>query len=224
MDIDKGKYWAFSTDKVDDKQTDIKNYAERWMDDASQQLKINIDTDVLGAVYSSANASNQGNTAGYRSSSLALGVSGSPVALTKSNILEKFVDCGTALDELSVPETGRYIVIPPVFAGLVKKSDLKDASLAGDGTSIMRNGRLGMIDRFELFSSNLLATTADGTGNTCWNVIFGTKDGISFATQLTENERLPNPFGFGTLYRGLQVYGYKVVLSKALGWLYAYLG
>jgi hypothetical protein len=89
----------------------------------------------------------------------------------------------------------------------------------------MRNGRLGMIDRFELFSSNLLATTADGTGNTCWNVIFGTKDGgISFATQLTENERLPNPFGFGTLYRGLQVYGYKVVLSKALGWLYAYLG
>jgi hypothetical protein len=29
--------------------------------------------------------------------------------------------------------------------GTIKKSDLKDASLTGDGVSVLRNGRVGMI-------------------------------------------------------------------------------
>ena len=42
-----------------------------------------------------------------------------------------------------------------------------------------------------------------------------------FATQLTETKTLDNPNGFGMLHRGLQVYGYKVCKSEALGLLVA---
>jgi hypothetical protein len=223
LTIDKGYYWAFVTDDVDDKQTDLKNYTNKWTADASEQMKIQVDTEVLGSVYSDAHASNIGTTAGVKTAGFNLGTSGSPIALTKSNILEYLVDCGTVLDEQSVPETGRWLVIPPWAAGLIKKSDLKDASLSGDGTSIMRNGRLGMIDRFTLYSSNLLTSASDG-GHTAFYMMFGTTHAITFAAQLTKNENLRNPFGFGTLYRGLMIYGRKVVKSEALGVLYAYKG
>jgi len=217
LSIDKGKYWSFVTESVDKIQTDIKTFVNKWTDDAAEQMKIAVDTDVLANVYSDASAYNQGTTAGAKSSSFNLGVAGTAVGVDKTTILDKIVDCGTVLDEIDCPETGRFMIIPPMLAGLIKKSDLKDASLSGDGTSIMRNGMLGTIDRFTLFNSNLLAGTYS-TGVYC---IFGTKDAISFATQLTENEVLPNPNGFGTLHRGLQVFGYKVVKPQALGVLYA---
>ncbi len=51
----------------------------------------------------------------------------------------------------------------PWVCGMIKKSELKDASLAGDGTSIVRNGRLGIIDRFTLYCSNNLANAAGVT-------------------------------------------------------------
>ncbi len=221
--IDKGKYWAFVDDDVDQKQTDIKDYVEQWTGDAAEQLAITIDTGILGDIYSSANASNQGATAGAISSNINLGVSGTPLALTKANILEKIVDCGQVLDEQNVPEMGRWIVLPAWACAMIKKSDLKDASLAGDGTSVIRNGRVGMIDRFTIYMSNNLTNTTDGA-NEVANCIFGTNHALTFASQLTKNESLRNPNGFGTLYRGLQVYGYKVVKPEALGWLYAYQG
>lgn len=221
LTVDKGRYWAFVTNKVDDKQTDIKKYTDKWTSDAAEQLKINIDTTILADVYSDVHASNAGATAGVKSAGFNLGVDGgASVTITKANVLEYITDCGTVLDEQSVPESGRSMVIPPWFAGLIKKSDLKDASLAGDGTSIMRNGRLGMVDRFMLYGSNLTATTNDNVAAACNHVLFGTDAALTFASQLTENENLKNPFGFGTLFRGLQVFGYKVVQSKALGDLY----
>jgi hypothetical protein len=220
--IDQAKYWAFVTNKVDEKQTDIKSYVDKWTTDAAEQLKISIDTDILGAVYADVDSYNKGATAGRKSGNINLGVDGgTAVSLTKTNILDYLVDCGTVLDEQNIPETGRFFVLPPWAAGLIKKSDLKDASLAGDGTSIMRNGRLGMIDRFTLYSSNLLGTSADSGSVTCTHMLFGHKAGLTFASQLTENENLQNPYGFGRLYRGLQVFGYKVVKATAMGDLFA---
>jgi len=225
LSIDHGRYWAFVTDKVDDKQTDIKKYTDKWTADAAEQLKINIDTHILGDVYSDASAYNYGATAGKKTGDIDLGTDGgTAISLTKSTVLEYIVDCGIVLDEQSVPESGRWMVIPPWMAGLIKKGDLKDASLAGDGTSIMRNGRLGMIDRFTLYVSNLLTETADGSAKDTTHILFGHPSAITFASQLTENESLPNPFGFGRLFRGLQIFGFKVVKPEALGVLYAHNG
>jgi hypothetical protein len=151
-----------------------------------------------------------------------MGVAGAPKGLDKTNILDFIVDVGTVLDEYDVPETGRWMALPPLFCNKIKKSDLKDASLTGDGTSVLRNGRIGMIDTFTIYRSNQIATTADATGNTAYNIMAGTKHAITFASQLTDQRTIENPDDFGQLMEGLQVFGYKVVKPEALVHGYVY--
>ena len=222
LNIDKGKYYSFVINSVEKKQAKI-NYIEKWTDDAGMQMKIEIDSDILADVYTDADATNAGNSAGAKSGSIQLGATGAPIALTKANVLDYIVDMGTCLDENDIPETQRWIAFPAIFCGMIKKSDLKDASLAGDGTSIMRNGRLGIIDRFEIYSSNQIDTTTDGA-NTAHNCIFGHPAALTFASQLTENRIIDNPDDFGKIMEGLQVFGYKVIKPTAMGHFYAIKG
>lgn len=213
--IDKGQYWSFISQYVDEAQADYA-YVEDWTRDASEQMKITVDADVLANIYADADAANSGATAGKYSGDINLGATGASVQLTKSTILDFIVDMGTVLDEQSVPMTGRWLLLPPWACGLIKKSDLKDASLAGDGTSILRNGRIGMIDRFEIYCTNQLDIT-DDAGTDVWNIMAGHPTALTFATQLTESEGpMKHPDYFGNFYRGLQVYGYEVVKPEAL--------
>lgn len=218
LNINKGKYYAIAINDVEKLQSDIA-YVEKWTDDAGQQMAIKIDTDVLENVYSDAHASNQGLTAGAISGAYSMGVSGTPLGVSKSNILDTIVDCGSVLDEQNVPNTDRWLVLPALLCGLIKKSDLKDASLSGDGQSIMRNGRLGIVDRFTLYMSNNVKTATDGS-DTVYNCIAGHPSAITFASQLTENETLKNPDDFGDLMRGLQVYGYNANKPDCMVYLY----
>lgn len=220
--IDKGKSWSFISDDIAKAQADYA-YVEDWTGDAAEQLKIAIETGVLSDVYADAHAKNKGLTAGVKSGAFNLGAAGAPIALDKTNILDYIVDCGTVLDEQNVPESNRWLVLPPWACGLIKKSDLKDASLSGDGQSTLRNGRVGMIDRFTIYMSNLLYVTV--TTNNPTNIIFGHKTALTFATQLTNSEGpMRDKDYFGDFYRGLQVYGYEVVKKEAMGHLYAYKG
>lgn len=217
--INHGKYYSIAVNSVEKHQSDI-NYIEKWTDDAGQQMKIAIDADILEDVYADANAYNKGNTAGKKSGSIQLGATGAFATVDKTNILDYIVDMGTCLDENDIPETQRFLVIPAIFCGMIKKSDLKDASLSGDGTSIMRNGRIGIIDRFEIYSSNQIATTLDGA-TTVHNCIFGHPSALTFASQLTENRVIPNPDDFGDIMEGLQVFGYEVIKNQGFGHFYA---
>lgn len=216
--IDKGKYFAFVIDDVDKYQSDLR-LMNNWSDDAAEQMKIKIDAQVLEKVtYNGADfpgdSSNEGATAGKVSSSFNLGTSSAVVQITKSNVIEYIVDCMTVLDEQNVPETGRWMVIPSWFANLLKKSDIKDASMTGDGTSVLRNGRIGMVDRATLYLSNNLYNSS-----TTYYVPFGTNHAITFASQMTKMETLRAESTFGDLVRGLNVYGFKVVKPEALGLL-----
>jgi len=214
LPIDHAKYFNFICDDIDKHQTDLK-LMDAWADDAGQQMKITIDTGILADIYADADSNNKGTSAGKKSGDINLGTTGSPLVVTTANILDIIVDNGTVLDENDAPETDRWGVIPAWFAGKIKKSDLKDASLAGDGTSILRNGRIGMIDRFTLYSSNLLTSVSD-SGYTCWHAMFGQRHALSFAAQMTKMESLRSEATFGTLVRGLNVYGYKVLKGQAM--------
>jgi hypothetical protein len=216
--INQGEYFAAIEDDVDKVQSDI-NLMDTWSKDASEKMKIRIDQNVLTSMLPDVSALNRGATAGRISGNINLGVAGTPRVLTKADILDLIVDVGTVLDEANCPESGRFMVIPAWMAGMVKKSDLQDASLSGDGTSILRNGRLGMIDRFTLYISHNLNSVVDG-GNRCFNVVAGTKMGLTFASQMTEMESIRAESTFGQIIRGLQVYGSKVVKPEALAVAY----
>jgi hypothetical protein len=217
--IDKGKSWAFEIDDIVKVQQDLP-MVNKYTDDAAMQLKISIETAFFAdsTIYAGMHASNTGLTAGVSSSSFNIGTTGSPIQITDANVLDYIVDCGSVLDEQNAPEAGRWFVIPIWMAGLIKKSDLKDVSLSGDSVSMARTGVIGTIDRFTLYKSNILAHS----GTSYWWTMFGVKDGITFATQLTETESLRSPDTFGDRVRGLQVYGYKPVKTEAFGTLIAY--
>ena len=215
--IDKGEYFACVEDDVDKVQSDI-NLMDTWTKDASERMKIKIDQRVLTDVLPDIAAANKGATAGEQSASFNLGTTASPLQVTSNgaggtkSVIDLIVDLGTVLDEANAPEQSRFLVIPAKMAGLIKKSELKDASLTGDGTSVVRNGRLGMIDRFTLYVSHNLKVDSGGK----YNLIAGHKMGFTFASQMTNMETIRSESTFGNIVRGLQVYGYKVVKGEAL--------
>lgn len=214
--IDKGEYFACVEDDIDKVQSDIK-LMDMWSKDASEQMKIKIDQRVLTDILPDIHALNKGATAGAVSAAFNLGTSGSPITVTKDgaggtvSVVDLIVDMGTVLDEANCPESGRFLVIPARMANLIKKSELKDASITGDSQSVVRNGRLGMIDRFTLYVSHNLNVSSGK-----YSIIAGTKMGLTFASQMTEMETIRSETTFGDIVRGLQVYGYKVVKPEAL--------
>ena len=217
--IDKGFYWNTVLDDVMEVQADI-DQMSIWATDASEQMKIKIDTAVLATLSAAIVAENQGDTAGRISANLTMGKATAPIALDATNIIDYIVYLGQILDEQNIPETGRWLLLPAWACALIKRSDLKDASLAGDTTSISRNGRVGMIDRFTIYMTNLLPH-ADETGKEAFDIIAGHSHGLTFASQLDKVETLRAETTFGSLMRGLQVYGSKVTDGTALALLYA---
>ena len=208
--IDKGEYFACVEDDVDQVQSDIA-LMDQWSKDASERMKIKIDDRVLTDLLPDVSAFNKGATAGRISGDINLGVASTPVAIKSSNFIDTIINMGTVLDEANAPEQDRFMVIPAKMAGYIKQSDLKDASITGDGSSPLRNGRLGMIDRFTLYVSHNLYKNGSE-----FSVLGGHKMGFTFASQMTNMETIRSETTFGNIIRGLQVYGYKVVKPEAL--------
>jgi hypothetical protein len=226
LSIDKGKYFNTILDDVHDIQSDF-NLMNLWSEDAAEQMKIGIDTETLLFLLGKADVKNRGTTAGFLSSSINLGATGSALTVVarapaagQIEVVDLIVRLGQTLDEQNIPETGRWIVVPSWFASKIKMSELRDASLTGDSTSIVRNGRLGMIDRFTIYVSNLLPrgpiTGPPALGATEWVIFAGISNALTFATQMTRMETLRSESTFGTIMRGLQVYGRGIIDDNSL--------
>lgn len=218
--IDHSQYFAFHITDINKAQSDPKLVNEATSAAADAQ-RIAIEKHVYGTVLADMPAAvlltNSGAAAGAKSGNINLGTLAAPVALTKTNVIEYLLNIGLVLDEQNIPEQGRNLLIPARMAALIKASDLKDASITGDATSVLRNGRLGMIDRFTLYTSNNLLA-AQGAG-VAWDVIACTKQALTFATQLSEVQyldKMETTFKKGV--RGLQLYGFKLENPKAMAY------
>jgi len=137
------------------------------------------------------------------------------------------------LDEQNVPEDGRWLVITPFDRQLLMQTNIAQAYFTGDASSTIRTGKIGMLDRFTVYVSNLLPKGAAGkamvaglsatsSGATLSNakarrmMVAGTKHACSFASQINKTEALRNQTDFGDKVRGLAVYGRKVLKNEAL--------
>lgn len=213
--IDKGKYFATVLDDVLRAQAD-KDLMDMWSKDASQQLKIAIDTEVLAYVPTVVAAENKGDKAGKISGDINLGKATAPITVARApgsgvvSVMDLLIDLGVCLDEYNIPEEGRWCIMPAWMVGMLLKSDLRDASITGDSMSVYRNGRVGENARFTIYQSNLLPTAMETGKKAVW-VIAGHTNGLTFASQLTEMETLRVESTFGTIMRGLQVYGFKMI-------------
>jgi hypothetical protein len=212
--INQAKSFAVALSTVDSRQSDL-DLADVFANDGSIQLRIAADADMLTTIPAEVSAQNAGHSAGADSGNINLGDSTSPVALDKTSVVEFIVDCGTVLDEQNVSDEGRWFVAPPWMIALIKKSDLRIASLAGDGVSILRNGKVGEIDRFTMYQSrNLLTQSSPGPASYC---MFGHSAGLTFAAQIVECQMIDNPNDFGYIIRGLMVFGFQVIGPNYVG-------
>lgn len=199
--VDKAKYAAFKVDDIDKAQADI-NIINEASTDMAEQMKITIEQQVFGSVYADA-----GNTIASQQ-------------VTAANVLLWLLTAGERFDEDNVPVEGRWVLIPPWVRTLLLQSDLKQAYITGDTTSPLRNGKLGMIDRFMVYVSNNLSGLATvGSPTYCMS---GHKDGIGFASQITKTEPVRLQNSFGDALRSLNVYGFKVTKDTALCSMPAY--
>ena len=197
MLVDKAKYYSFKVDDVLAAQADI-NMLEAASTDASEGMRIAVETDVLSSAVTGATTI------------------GAQTTITSSNILENILVLSKTLDELNIPEEGRFIVLSPEFISMLKQSELRQAYLTGDATSPLRNGLVGMVDRFKVFQSNMVYTAASGADNGYTHVLAGHPKALSFASQFTNTETVRMESTFGDQVRGLKVYGSKVVTPDAL--------
>ena len=197
LDINKAKSYAFKVDDILKRQADI-DFMNEAAKDAAQNMKIEIEKDVFANV-----------AAG---SSLTDINGGTPATVSTSNVLGFILEAGQTLDENNIPEEDRFMIINPATASILKQTELRQAYLTGDSVSPLRNGFIGMVDRFKMYVSNNLSTTAGVTSG-----LFGHPKAIAYASQMTNTETVRLESSFGDGVRGLAVYGYKVVLPTALG-------
>jgi hypothetical protein len=214
LSINQAKSFAVALSTVDARQSDL-DLADVFANDGSIQLRIAADSDMLTTIPAEVSSQNSGTHAGADSGNINLGDSTTPVTLDKTTVLDFIVGCGQVLDEQNVSEEGRWLVAPPAFMSAVKKSDLRIASLAGDGVSIMRNGKVGEVDGFTLYQSrNLLSQSSPGPAQ---YVMFGHSAGLTFASQIVECQMIDNPNDFGYIVRGLMVFGFQVIAATYIG-------
>ncbi|MEM4724693.1 MAG: hypothetical protein QXP01_06745 [Candidatus Hadarchaeum sp.] len=219
VEIDKASYWCFAIDDIDRFQSDI-DYLKAWTRAAAESQRVYVDSVVLADIYDEAASTNKGTAAGAKSQNINLGAVGNPLALDADNIIEFILNCGVVLDETNTPDDDRYIVLPPSLVALLKSSDVKSAAVMGDAQSVLRTDKIGVLDRFTIYKSNLLSSQTE-SGARCWNVIFGHKSAVAFASQFVKSQLFDKvESGFFAMARGLQVFGYKVVRPEQLGWAY----
>ena len=230
LPIDRAKYFAFQVNDVVEHQSQPK-LMDMFSDDAAMQMKIAIDTSVLlgtatkQGIWNDVPAANQGATAGAISGGYNLGTATAPVALTANNVLATLTALAGVLDEQNIPETERWLLIDPLTRQILMQSNLAQAQFMGDDKSMVRNGKIGMIDRFTVYVTNNLpkaAATQDYFGAAAAGtakrrlIMAGHKSAVTFASQMTKMETVRNPSDFGDYVRGLNVYGYKTIIPTGL--------
>jgi len=245
LDIDQAFNWAFQMPDEDETQFDIAA-ANAASSNAARLLMIDVERDVFSYMAGAASPLNTGEFAGLRSGiggaktvlpggadtpntsgGIDFGSSGAPVILTKDNMLEYIVFINQLLDEQDVEDDGRWVVLPQWACSLLKNGELRRADVTGDNVGLIRSGLVGMVDKTMIYKSNNLLTAVDSAGSTTpankpvTSILAGCTLATTFAAQINKSEQLRIQDYFGNYYRGLMVYGRRVVRPEALVVLYA---
>lgn len=160
---------------------------------------------------------------GSSSDSIVVGTKGT-YDVTPLELINRMV---RRLDELNVPEEGRFIVIDPVF--VEKLTDENSKLINNDynpGADQLTNGKLiaGTLRGFSVYKSNSLPYLGTGPGTIDDNgssanygvIVAGVKSACATAQMLTKTETYRDTNSFADITRGLQVYGRKILRSEGL--------
>ena len=139
------------------------------------------------------------------------------LTITTSNLLQyvgklkEKLDIAARYDYSSVPDSDRWLIVPPEFEGILNRATGVALHVPEVYQELVKRGFITELQGFKVFKSNRL--TGDNTDG--FRVLAGHPSWMTFAEKLltaTMEEDLPGDFG--TAYKDLFVYGAKVTDSR----------
>ena len=141
----------------------------------------------------------------------------SPVEITTANLLEKVSDLNEKLDKAesygysSVPDSNRWLIVPPEFRGLMVRATGVSLHVPEVYSDLVKRGMITELQGFKVFMSNRLT----GNNTDGYRVLAGHSNWCTFAEKLLEADIEEDLIGnFGSAYKDLFVYGAKVTDSR----------
>jgi len=130
-----------------------------------------------------------------------------PVAVTKSTIMNKLLALKTMLDDAEVPAEGRWVTFPAIIANLVPEGDNIAIAVPEVYAELVKRGFISRVVGFDVFSSTRLT----GNNTDGYHCLAGTTDWQTFADKMLETGIEEDLTGnFGSAYKDLYIYGAKV--------------
>jgi hypothetical protein len=222
--ISTGQYFAFNVDDIDKAQTDI-DAMDAYTKRAVVSMSNAVDAKILGQ-YTKVAAANKVTGAAGAAITLDSGTT------TATGIYQYFVQARTLLSKSNVPVGERWAIVGPDEVALlledtahfIRSTEFGDAVVT-DGMlgirgadGIVRPGFVGRCAGFDVYEINTLPTTASGTTPnhiTARYLLFGDRDLITYAAQITEMEALRLQTTFANAIRGLLLHDATILAENA---------
>lgn len=223
MTIGKARYFNLKLDEVDEALIpNIKEFLMAFQNSAQRKLAQLLDYELLSTIPLEAHACNKGRNAGVRSHGYDLGAAGAPVKLTAQNIAIYLGYLRSTLLEQNVDPSSMYVVLPTEAQVLFYSNPiLMNACASGQGKSILFMEKIPNLMGMDIYFSNMMPQYSDTTGVTAYTIIAGKKEATGFIQKLTKTDIIKDTRSFGKMWRGLNIYDFKVLTPEAVTVLYA---
>ncbi|MHA1400145.1 MAG: hypothetical protein ACTSQE_07335 [Candidatus Heimdallarchaeaceae archaeon] len=129
------------------------------------------------------------------------------VTLTKTNVYGYIAQLGEKLDEAEIPAEDRCLVIPPKVHTLLVQADELIPAVSEAYQEVIKKGYVGDVAGFKVYKSNQV----DGDNVDGFNILGLHKSWNTFAMGYVETGIEDLIGNFGQAYKGLTIYGAKVV-------------
>lgn len=137
----------------------------------------------------------------------------SVLQITAANLLDKVAALKLKLDSAeangysAVPDTDRFLLVPPAFGPILVKATGIALHVPAVYEELVKVGMITELQGFKVFQTNRLT----GNDTDGWNIIAGHKNWLTFAEKVLTARMEEDLIGdFGTAYKDLFVYGGKV--------------
>lgn len=141
----------------------------------------------------------------------------SPLAITTSNLLQYVASLKLKLDTAeklgysTVPDTNRWLIVPPEFEDLMVRASGIALHVPEVYSELVKKGMITELLGFKVFKSNRLS----GNNTDGYRVLAGHSNWMTFAEKTLEARMEEDLIGdFGSAYKDLFVYGAKVTDSR----------
>lgn len=138
-------------------------------------------------------------------------------ATTSDAIVARVLRYNRYLNENNAPKQGRFCILPAWAMQALKDitKPFGQAYATGQAAASAISGKVPDIDGMALLESNNVPLTTEGSDAS--PILFGCRYATTFATQITESRIIDNPFAWGKLMQGLQVYGFNIIKPSLIG-------